>query len=42
MCLDVDLEGELLRVFGKGRRERMVPLGGPASEVLAQWMSGVG
>ena len=40
--VDVDLEGELLRVFGKGRRERIVPLGGPASEALAQWLSGVG
>ena len=40
--VDVDLDGELLRVFGKGRRHRMVPLGGPASEALAQWMSGVG
>ena len=40
--VDVDLDGELLRVFGKGRRERIVPLGGPAQEALEQWMSGVG
>jgi len=39
---DVDLDSQLLRVFGKGRRERIVPLGSPATEALSQWMSGVG
>tara|TARA_Y100000768_G_scaffold388076_1_gene381806 strand:+ start:8944 stop:9900 length:957 start_codon:yes stop_codon:yes gene_type:complete len=39
---DVDLDGQLLRVFGKGRRERIVPLGSPAADCLSQWMSGVG
>jgi integrase/recombinase XerD len=40
--VDVDLEGELLRVLGKGRRERIVPLGGQANQAVSQWMSGVG
>ena len=39
---DVDLDGQLLRVFGKGRRERIVPLGPPATDSLSQWMSGAG
>jgi len=39
---DVDLDGQLLRVFGKGRRERVVPLGSAAHQALSQWMSGVG
>jgi len=39
---DVDLDGQLLRVFGKGRRERVVPLGSPAADSLSQWMSGAG
>ena len=40
--VDVDLDGELLRVFGKGRRERIVPLGRPAHAAVSQWMSGPG
>ena len=40
--VDVDLDGRLLRVFGKGRRERIVPLGGPASDALEQWIDGIG
>ncbi len=39
---DVDLDGQLLTVFGKGRRERIVPLGSAAHEALSQWMSGAG
>lgn len=39
---DVDLDGQLLRVFGKGRRERIVPVGSLAANSLSQWMSGVG
>ena len=41
---DVDLDGEvpLLRVFGKGQKERVVPLGGEAHIALSQWMSGAG
>jgi integrase/recombinase XerD len=32
----------LIRVFGKGDKERVVPLGRLAREALAQWMSGEG
>ena len=41
---DVDLDGEvpLLRVFGKGQKERVVPLGGEAHIALSQWISGAG
>ncbi|HAX04733.1 MAG TPA: site-specific tyrosine recombinase XerD [Acidimicrobiaceae bacterium] len=39
---DVDLDGQLLRVFGKGRRERIVPLGSPAADSLSHPMSGAG
>ena len=39
---DVDLEDSFLRVFGKGRKERVVPLGGHAKDALAAWMSGAG
>jgi site-specific recombinase XerD len=34
---DVDLDGRLLRVFGKGSKERIVPLGRPAVRALAAW-----
>ena len=34
---DVDLEGGLLRVFGKGAKERVVPLGRLAREALVGW-----
>ena len=40
--VDVDLDGELLRVFGKGGRPRNVPLGRPAHAAVSQWMSGLG
>jgi integrase/recombinase XerD len=35
-----DLTGDdcLLRVFGKGAKERLVPLGGPARRALDQWL----
>lgn len=39
--LDVDdLDGDrrVLRVFGKGRKERVVPYGAPAAQALAQWL----
>ena len=39
---DVDLESGLLRVFGKGAKERVVPLGRPAGEALVAWLSGSG
>jgi integrase/recombinase XerD len=37
----VDLQGDdgLLRVFGKGAKERLVPLGGPAHVALDRWLS---
>lgn len=34
---DVDLRARVLRVIGKGGKERMVPFGRPASEALASW-----
>ena len=34
---DVDLDGVLLRAFGKGAKERIVPLGRPARRSLADW-----
>jgi integrase/recombinase XerD len=39
-----DLQGDegLLRVFGKGAKERLVPLGGPAREALHAWLSPAG
>ncbi|HUY65495.1 MAG TPA: site-specific tyrosine recombinase [Acidimicrobiales bacterium] len=37
----IDLQGDdgLLRVFGKGSKERLVPLGGPARTALDRWLS---
>jgi integrase/recombinase XerD len=35
---DVDLEGALVRVLGKGGRERVVPLGRLARQSLAAWL----
>lgn len=34
---DVDVEGRLLRAFGKGRKERIVPLGRLARQSLESW-----
>jgi integrase/recombinase XerD len=34
---DVDLDGALLRAFGKGSKERIVPLGRYALRALAEW-----
>lgn len=34
---DVDLDGALLRAFGKGSKERIVPLGRQAIRALARW-----
>ncbi len=36
---DVDLDGSLLRLFGKGSKERVVPLGRWAATALAAWLS---
>ena len=35
---DVDLANCDMRVFGKGRKERVVPLGGPALAALQLWL----
>ncbi|MCH2127573.1 MAG: tyrosine recombinase XerC [Pirellulaceae bacterium] len=35
---DVDLKAGLLRVYGKGRRERLAPLGSYAIQAMRSWM----
>lgn len=35
---DVELRRRELRVLGKGRKERVVPLGEPSSDALAEWL----
>jgi integrase/recombinase XerD len=35
----VDLESRLLRAFGKGSKERVVPIGRPAARALGAWLS---
>ncbi|MEU4455483.1 tyrosine-type recombinase/integrase, partial [Nocardioides sp. NPDC023903] len=35
---DVDYERRIIRVLGKGRKERMVPFGGPAVRALDRWV----
>ncbi len=37
---DVDRERRVVRVLGKGRKERTVPFGRPAEQALARWLSG--
>jgi integrase/recombinase XerD len=39
---DVDLDASLLRVLGKGRKERIVPIGGPATRALVAWLGAGG
>jgi integrase/recombinase XerC len=36
---DVDTERRLLRVLGKGNKQRTVPFGAPASSALTAWLS---
>src|SRR5262249_36323482 len=36
---DVDLDDGLITVRGKGRRERLALLGGPAKEAYAEWLT---
>jgi integrase/recombinase XerC len=36
---DVDLERRVVRVFGKGRKERSVPFGVPAERAVTDWLS---
>ncbi len=40
--LDVAADDGLLRVFGKGAKERLVPLGRPAQESLGRWLGPAG
>ena len=35
---DIDLEARVLRVLGKGGKERMVPFGAPAARTLEAWL----
>jgi integrase/recombinase XerD len=39
---DVDVDGKLLRAFGKGAKERIVPLGRPACRALEKWLDDPG
>jgi integrase/recombinase XerD len=36
---DVDLDQRLLRAFGKGSKERLVPIGRPATDALIDWLA---
>ena len=38
---DLSLEGAYVRVIGKGDRERLVPVGEPALDVLGRWLDEV-
>ena len=38
-CDDIDLTERTLRVLGKGNKERVVPLGLPAVDAVAQWLA---
>jgi integrase/recombinase XerD len=40
--VDVDLDGALLRVFGKGAKERIVPLGRFARQAIEHWFDAGG
>lgn len=35
---DVDVAGGVIRAFGKGSRERLVPLAGLAADAMAEWL----
>ena len=35
---DVDLDAALIRAFGKGSKERIVPVGAPAVRALVAWL----
>ncbi len=35
---DLDFDSEMLRVAGKGRKERLVPVGRPAAHAVQQWL----
>lgn len=35
---DLDLDRQVVRVLGKGRKERIVPFGAPAAQALSAWL----
>ena len=37
-CVDVDVARRTVRVFGKGSKERVVPVGAPALAAVADWL----
>ncbi len=37
---DIDLEGRVVRVLGKGNKERIIPLGGQAAVAVADYLKG--
>ncbi len=39
---DVDLDDTMVRVFGKGAKERIVPFGAPAYRALGEWLAPAG
>ena len=39
---DVDLDERLMRVWGKGGKERVVPVGRHAADAVGEWLSGAG
>lgn len=39
---DLDLDGRLVRLYGKGSKERIVPFGGSAASALTEWLSSAG
>jgi len=36
---DIDLESRVVRLFGKGSKERIVPFGSAAADALGEWLS---
>jgi len=38
-CADIDLDTRVARVVGKGRKERIVPIGGKCAEALAAYLA---
>jgi integrase/recombinase XerD len=36
---DLDMDQQVVRLFGKGSKERIVPFGGPAKRALEDWLS---
>ena len=38
-CEDVDVSRKVVRVLGKGNKERMVPFGGPAHQAITRWLA---